>query len=132
MGGFDTHAAEKDTHDALMSKLDGALSDFLAGLAGNAHASGVTVVVYSEFGRRVAANASGGTDHGTAGPVFVLGSPVKGGFYGDEPSLTDLDDGDLRATVDFRGVYTTLLQQVLRVDPDVAISNGKFATIPFI
>ena len=73
--------------------------------------------MYSEFGRRVAANGSDGTDHGTAGPMFVLGRGVGGGFYGAEPSLTDLDDGDLKATTDFRSVYATLLDRVLGADP---------------
>jgi uncharacterized protein (DUF1501 family) len=75
------------------------------------------MMVYSEFGRRVAANASDGTDHGTAGPAFLLGQPVTGGFYGRQPSLTDLDDGDLRETTDFRDIYATLLDRVLRADP---------------
>ena len=73
--------------------------------------------VYSEFGRRVIANASEGTDHGTAGPVFVLGRGVRGGFYGAEPNLTDLDDGDLKQTTDFRSVYASLLHGVLGADP---------------
>ncbi len=68
--------------------------------------------------RRPQANASQGTDHGTAGPVFVAGAPVKGGFYGDEPSLTDLDHGDLKPTTDFRDVYYELLTQTLQSDPD--------------
>jgi uncharacterized protein (DUF1501 family) len=132
LGGFDTHAGEKSTHAALMTKLDTALSDFVAAMERDPRGRGVTVVVYSEFGRRVATNASGGTDHGTAAPVFVLGPPVRGGFYGEEPSLIDLDSGDLKATVDFRSVYATLLRQVLRVDPDVAISTGTFPSIPFV
>ena len=78
-------------------------------MAGDKHGKNVVLMAYSEFGRRVAANASQGTDHGTAGPVFVAGAPVKGGFYGDEPSLTDLDNGDLKATTDFRDVYYELL-----------------------
>jgi uncharacterized protein (DUF1501 family) len=73
--------------------------------------------VYSEFGRRVRANASDGTDHGTAGPVFLMGSPIRGGFYGAQPSLNDLDDGDLRVTTDFRDVYATVLQGTLGADP---------------
>ena len=71
------------------------------------------LVAYSEFGRRVAANANEGTDHGTAGPVFVLGNGVRGGFHGAEPSLTDLDNGDLKESTDFRDVYATLLEKVL-------------------
>jgi uncharacterized protein (DUF1501 family) len=75
-------------------------------------------MVYSEFGRRVLANASDGTDHGTAGPVFLLGRGVRGGFFGNEPSLTDLDDGDLKAGTDFRSIYATLLDHVLGADPE--------------
>jgi uncharacterized protein (DUF1501 family) len=89
------------------------------------------LVTYSEFGRRVAANASGGTDHGTAAPVFVVGPRVKGGFYGDEPSLTDLDQGDLKFTTDFRSVYTTVLQEVLGVDATLALGK-PFTPIPFL
>ena len=74
------------------------------------------LVAFSEFGRRVAANGSGGTDHGTAAPCSSPGPRVKGGFYGDEPSLTDLDDGDLKFTTDFRSVYATLLEEVLSFD----------------
>ena len=75
------------------------------------------VLVYSEFGRRVRGNASDGTDHGTAGPVFVLGDRVNGGFYGEQPSLTDLADDDLRSTTDFRDVYAAMLADVLGADP---------------
>jgi uncharacterized protein (DUF1501 family) len=74
----------------------------------------VTVVVYSEFGRRVKGNASQGTDHGTSGPMFVIGEKVNGGFYGDQPSLTKLIDGDLAVTTDFRDVYATILESVLK------------------
>jgi uncharacterized protein (DUF1501 family) len=77
----------------------------------------VVVLVYSEFGRRVRANGSDGTDHGTAGPVFLLGRGVRGGFHGAEPSLTDLDDGDLKHSTDFRSVYASVLDGVLGTDP---------------
>jgi uncharacterized protein (DUF1501 family) len=85
-------------------------------------------MIYSEFGRRVLANASDGTDHGTAGPVFLLGRGVRGGFFGGEPSLTDLDDGDLRAGTDFRAIYATLLDQVLGTDPG-SILDGYSAHV---
>jgi uncharacterized protein (DUF1501 family) len=75
------------------------------------------MLAYSEFGRRVRANASHGTDHGTAGPVFVLGTGVNGGFYGDQPSLTDLTDGDLKTTTDFRAIYSEMLDLALGADP---------------
>jgi uncharacterized protein (DUF1501 family) len=85
----------------------------------------LVVMMYSEFGRRVAANASQGTDHGSAGPVFLAGAPVKGGFYGDEPSLTDLNDGDLKVTTDFRDIYHELLTHTLESDPVPAIGPGR-------
>jgi uncharacterized protein (DUF1501 family) len=117
LGGFDTHADEKGTQQAQLGVLDYALSSFLTDMAGNARGRGVVALVYSEFGRRVQANASQGTDHGTAGPVFVAGRPVRGGFYGSEPSLTDLDNGDLKASTDFRVVYGELVARVLGADP---------------
>jgi uncharacterized protein (DUF1501 family) len=107
LGGFDTHADEKGTQSRLLGELDAAVSGFVG------DNPSVVVAVYSEFGRRVGANASQGTDHGTAGPLFVAGSPVRGGFFGDQPSLTALDDGDLKVTTDFRSVYGTLLERVL-------------------
>ena len=73
----------------------------------------------------VAANTSQGTDHGTSGPVFIAGTPVKGGFYGDEPSLTDLTDGDLKTTVDFRDVYHELLSGTLGADPEPSVGRGR-------
>lgn len=117
LGGFDTHADEKGTQKTQLGVLDASVSRFLADLAGDARGRGVTMVVYSEFGRRVAANASQGTDHGTAGPLLVAGPGVRGGFYGEQPSLTDLDDGDLKASTDFRVVYGELLHRVLGAEP---------------
>jgi len=86
-------------------------------MQGTGRGKQVVVMVYSEFGRRVVANASQGTDHGTAGPLFLMGDGVRGGFYGQQPSLTDLDRGDLKAATDFRDVYATLLDRVLGTDP---------------
>src|SRR5207248_2957420 len=100
----------------LMGEIDKGVTGFFDDLRSDPAGQRVTLVAYSEFGRRVAANASGGTDHGTAAPVFVVGPRVKGGFYGDEPRLSDLDEGDLKFTTDFRSVYATLLQDVLGVD----------------
>jgi len=73
----------------------------------------------------VKANASQGTDHGTAGPVFVAGGPVKGGFFGDEPSLADLNNGDLKVTTDFRDVYYELLSKTLQTDPAPSVGTGR-------
>jgi uncharacterized protein (DUF1501 family) len=114
LGGFDLHADEKNAMAALLGKLDRPLAGFADRMAGR----DVVVAVYSEFGRRVRANASDGTDHGTASSVLLLGAPVTGGMYGDPPSLTDLDDGDLRHTTDFRDVYATLLERVLGAEPE--------------
>jgi uncharacterized protein (DUF1501 family) len=83
------------------------------------------LLTYSGSGRRVRANASQGTDHGTAGLVFVAGAPVKGGSYGDEPSLTDLDSGDLKPSIDFRNVYYELLSKTLQTDPTPPVGPGR-------
>ncbi len=124
LGGFDNHAQEKDIHARLMTELDDGITSFLQALKGVTNAGGVVVMTYSEFGRRVAQNASGGTDHGTAAPLFVAGPGVQGGqFYGDQPSLVALDQGDLRFTTDFRSVYATVLAKVVGVDPKVALGS---------
>ncbi len=123
LGGFDTHANEKATQEKLLSDLDKALIPFVDRMSRTDRGRNVVVLIYSEFGRRVRANASDGTDHGTAGPAFLLGQPVNGGFYGRQPSLTDLDDGDLKETTDFRDIYATLLDRVLGADPG-AILDG--------
>ncbi|MGH3971004.1 MAG: DUF1501 domain-containing protein, partial [Mycobacterium sp.] len=125
LGGFDTHADERETQQRLLQTFDEAVAPFLRQMAGDTYGKNVVVLAYSEFGRRVAANASQGTDHGTAGPVFVAGAPVKGGFYGEEPSLTDLDDGDLKPTTDFRDVYHELLARTLRTDPAPSVGTGR-------
>ena len=124
-GGFDTHADERGTQQRLLQTVDEALTPFLRQMRTNVYGKKLVVLVYSEFGRRVAANASQGTDHGAAGPVFLAGAPVKGGFYGDEPSLTDLNDGDLKSTTDFRDVYHELLSHTLGSDPTPSVGPGR-------
>lgn len=131
LGGFDTHANEKDTHARLLGYVDEAVSGFFKTLAGSPQEGRVVLTAYSEFGRRVAANGSNGTDHGTAAPMFVAGAGVKGGFYGEEPSLTDLDDGDLKFTTDFRSVYATLLQNVIGIDAKASLGKA-FTPVPFL
>jgi uncharacterized protein (DUF1501 family) len=91
----------------------------------------VAVMCFSEFGRRVSQNSSAGTDHGAAGPMFVVGGKVKGGIYGAHPSLTDLDDGDLKYTTDFRRVYATLLDKWLNVGSSAILKNS-FEPIAFL
>ncbi|WP_250031117.1 DUF1501 domain-containing protein [Paractinoplanes maris] len=119
LGGFDLHADGKDAQKALLSKVDKALTAFAGRVAGK----GVVTAVYSEFGRRVHANASDGTDHGTASNVFLLGDGIRGGLHGEPPSLTDLDDGDLKFTLDFRDVYAMLLADVLGSDPEQVLDG---------
>jgi len=125
LGGFDTHADERGDHQRLLQSLDTALTPFLRQMRTNPYGHNVTVMVYSEFGRRVRANASQGTDHGSSAPVFIAGSRVKGGFYGDEPSLTDLVDGDLKTTTDFRDVYYELLTKSIGTDPEPVVGAGR-------
>jgi uncharacterized protein (DUF1501 family) len=128
LGGFDTHANEKDTQARLLNAVDQAVTRFVNEMAASPNGAKVTVVIYSEFGRRVKANDSGGTDHGTASSVFVVGPQVNGGFYGDPPSLTDLDDGDVKFTTDFRSIYSSLLGNVLGIDP-ASVLGKAFASI---
>lgn len=109
-GGFDTHARQLPTHAGLLRQLDGALDAFLTDVDAHGLGARVAVLVHSEFGRRVAENASQGTDHGAAGPVFVCGGDLQGGAHGPVPDLGSLDDGDLVATADFRNVYAELLR----------------------
>ena len=89
----------------------------------------VALLAYSEFGRRVEENASGGTDHGTAGPVLVAGGAVRGGLVGTTPKLLDLEDGDLKAGLDFRRVYATVLQDWLGLGAKDAL-GGTFERLP--
>jgi uncharacterized protein (DUF1501 family) len=131
LGGFDTHANEKETHARLLADVDEAVGAFFKSLEGSPQAGRVVLVAYSEFGRRVAANGSNGTDHGTAAPMFVAGVPVKGGFYGEEPSLTDLDNGDLKFTTDFRSVYATLLEELIGVEAKASLGK-PFVGVPFL
>jgi uncharacterized protein (DUF1501 family) len=121
LGGFDTHADEVNSQTSLLATVSNSISRFLSQMHATGRADDVVVMVYSEFGRRVHANASQGTDHGTAGPVFLAGNRIKGGFYGDQPSLNKLVGGDLAVTTDFRDVYSSMLQDVLKTDSSKVI-----------
>jgi uncharacterized protein (DUF1501 family) len=125
LGGFDTHADEKQLQSVLLGQVDKALTGFADRMARGARGREVVVAVYSEFGRRVRANGSDGTDHGTASDVFLLGAGVRGGVFGAPPSLTDLADGDLEFTTDFRDVYASLLEGVLDTDPDKVLGGWR-------
>jgi uncharacterized protein (DUF1501 family) len=116
LSGFDTHADELSQQNALVGQLSDAITAFLTQVGATPRADDVVVMVYSEFGRRVEANGGQGTDHGTSAPVFVAGNRVAGGFYGEQPSLTNLVQGDLAVVVDFRDVYASMLEDVLGAD----------------
>ncbi len=121
-GGFDTHAEQADTHRQLWEGVASALAAFLEDLEVRGLSGRTVVLVWTEFGRRPRENASGGTDHGTAGPVFLLGDPVKGGLTGSAPDLGSLDaNGNLVYDIDFRSVYETVLAEHLGVDPRLVL-----------
>ncbi|MCB9898769.1 MAG: DUF1501 domain-containing protein [Planctomycetes bacterium] len=119
-GGFDTHARQADTHADLLRELGDALAGFDARLRAQGDAERVTVLVFSEFGRRVAENASQGTDHGAGAPVLLCGAPLRGGLLGSRPDLAH-EDGDVPTTCDFRRVYATLLEW-LGVDVEAVLA----------
>lgn len=130
-GGFDTHANQLPAHERLMTDLNAAISAFVADLKAQGNFNRVLMLSFSEFGRRVSENASGGTDHGAAAPLFVLGGGVKPGLYGNYPSLTDLHDGDLKFNTDFRSVYATALENWLGA-PSEMVLGKKYPLLPFI
>jgi uncharacterized protein (DUF1501 family) len=128
--GFDTHANEKTEHDRLMATLSDAVSAFYQDLAARGQSQNVVMMTWSEFGRRVKENGSGGTDHGTAAPMFVIGDAVKGALIGNQPSLTKVDsNGDLVFGIDFRAVYNTLLTKWLGMDGQEVL-GAKFDVLP--
>jgi uncharacterized protein (DUF1501 family) len=114
LSSFDTHGGEVSTQNSLLAEVDAAIGAFMTSINTGSRANDVTVMIYSEFGRRVGSNGSDGTDHGTSAPVFLIGNSVKGGLYGEQPSLTALDvNGNLQVATDFRSIYGGLLQNVL-------------------
>lgn len=129
--GFDTHANQTRTQASLLKQLANGLSAFQADMEAHGVGNDVVVMTFSEFGRRVAENGARGTDHGTAAPLFVMGSTVKGGIYGDHPSLSNLDDGDLKYKIDFRHVYATILDRWLGADSN-QILGANFDKLSFV
>jgi uncharacterized protein (DUF1501 family) len=128
LGGFDTHAGqggENGRHAQLMQQVGSSLRAFYDDLKKQGNDTRVLTLTFSEFGRRVAQNASGGTDHGAAAPMFLFGPMVRPGVIGNHPSLTDLDAGDLKFGLDFRSVYAGVLEQWLKADSR-AILEGSF------
>jgi len=125
LGGFDTHANQVPTQERLLGVLAAELAVLRRNLIAADQWKNVTVLTYSEFGRRARQNASGGTDHGTAAPHFVMGGRVKGGLHAAYPSLADLQDGDMRYSVDFRTVFSTLAQGSWGVRNDFGVRQPQ-------
>lgn len=123
---FDTHVQQTDLHQRLLTYVSDAVAGFMKDMERIGRANDVTVLIFSEFGRRVPENTSLGTDHGTANHMYLVGSRVKGGHYGKMPSLTALDEGDnLVFTTDFRRVYASVIEGWLR-SPSEKVLRGKF------
>ncbi len=131
LDGFDTHSEQSDAHAGLLRTLGEGLRAFLADLQSHHLDDRVLVMCFSEFGRRVEENASRGTDHGTAAPMFVAGGAIRGGLAGDHPRLDDLEDGDLKFHTDFREVYATILDGWLEVDSQ-AVLFRQFEPLGFL
>ena len=123
---FDTHVHQADPHARLLAYTADAVRGFTEDLKRIGRADDVAVMMFTEFGRRVEENASLGTDHGTATPMFIFGTGVEGGMYSRHPSLTDLDDGNLKMTTDFRRVYATMIEEWLGYADTASILRGTF------
>lgn len=126
---FDTHSNQRPVQDRMLMQFSDAISAFYQDLAAHGNDRRVLTMTFSEFGRRVEENASHGTDHGQASPLFLIGGGVKGGLYGQRPDLANLDNGNLRWTTDFRSVYATVLERWLG-RPASPVLGGSFAAIP--
>jgi uncharacterized protein (DUF1501 family) len=132
ISGLDTHADERPTQDRLLETLADAFANFEADLVAHGKAERVLLVTWSEFGRRLAEDGGGGTDHGDAATMLALGGAVKGGLYGQPPDLSRLaGNGSVRWSIDFRSVYATLLEGWLGVD-STAILGGRFDLLPIV
>ncbi len=129
--GYDTHSAQLFPHAQLLRELSESLKAFLDDLKASKLSERVLVMGFSEFGRRVKENGSAGTDHGTAGPVFLAGGSLRPGLHGEMPSLGDLENGDLKHTVDFRRVYATILDHWLNIKSSNSLL-GPFQPLQFV
>ncbi len=130
-GSFDTHVSQKATQDRLLKELSEAVAAFYADLAAHGNEKRTLTMTFSEFGRRVAENANRGTDHGEAAPMFLVGGGLRGGLYGEHPSLANLDNGDATYTVDFRSVYATVIEKWFG-RPTTGVIAGSFPTVPLL
>jgi uncharacterized protein (DUF1501 family) len=129
--GFDSHAVQLPAQALLLGEFSGAVKAFLDDLAASKLADRVVLMAFSEFGRRPEENGSLGTDHGTAGPLFIAGPSVKAGLFGKTPLFGDLDDGYLKWSTDFRSLYATLLADWLSL-PNDDILDGTFPAMPLL
>ncbi len=132
-GGYDTHTNQTNTQDRLLRELGDSVNAFVTDMKAQSNLSRVMVMTFSEFGRRVAENANGGTDHGAAAPMFVIGNKVKSGLLGRYPSLApaDLFQGDLQYQVDFRSVYSGILETWLKTG-SIPVLGRKFAPLEVV
>jgi uncharacterized protein (DUF1501 family) len=131
INGFDTHANQLGQHDALLQEVGNSMQAFFHDLTKSGDGQRVLAMVFSEFGRRLAENASGGTDHGTAAPLFLLGGGVRPGLHGPYPNLQDLQDGDPKHSLDFRRIYATILDQWLGC-PSERVLGERFEHLPVL
>ena len=126
-----THASQLPDHDALLRDTADSMLAFYRDLQAHGRDQDVVLMTWSEFGRRATENGSGGTDHGSAGPMFLAGTPVAGGLYGERPDLGDLIKNNLKFTTDFRRVYATAIESWLGA-PSSAVLNGEFERLPLL
>jgi uncharacterized protein (DUF1501 family) len=131
IGGFDTHANQLGAHANLLREVGDSVRAFFEDLQRAGQADRVLLLAFTEFGRRLRENASAGTDHGTATPVFLVGPRVRPGVHGPNPNLTDLVDGDPRHAIDFRRVYATVLDQWLDC-PSQAVLGARYEHLPIV
>jgi len=131
LGGFDTHSNQAFGHANNLTQFASAVSAFHKELKATGHDGRVLTMAFSEFGRRVSQNASNGTDHGTAGPMFLFGNMIRPGFHGKLPSLTNLDSGDLIYNMDFRSVYASVLDDWMQIDSSKALGR-RFKPTPVV
>lgn len=131
IGGFDTHASQLPEHSQLLGDVADSMLAFYRDIQAHGRDNDVVLMTWSEFGRRVTENGSGGTDHGSAGPMFVLGTPVSGGLYGERPSLTNLTKKNFKYTTDFRQVYATIIQGWLGAPAEIVL-GGRFEQLPLL
>ena len=131
LDGFDTHANQPGVHAELLTQLSRGITEFLRDIDAMGRSDDVLIMTYSEFGRRVQQNGSHGTDHGAAAPMFFIGNKLQPGFHGEHPSLSDLDDGDLKFSTDFRSLYQAVLQDWFAAN-SVDILGGEFPKLALL